>query len=384
MFKYWLKNRFIVETLTFILSLTVNTIFFFSNSVSNLSLSYDAISLYKELNIDFNVPSPGKLQIQDLENLTHIDDVIPYYSTSKTVAFGLESLANVNVLFFDNFNQNDLTMYNEARLIETASRQFENPLIVDFRFINQTGLAIEDEVIIEFGNIYTTFNIQSIYETNTYYNTNVVLGLWKGSQKNNTELFLGKPLGFSGAYINSNNLTATQLFLQNEYKPLGRLRERSEFDTEESYQIHYDNFYSTNYSNEISNFDNLFIDKSIRSNNYLLISYTNLYVGLLILILLQAFFTINFISRKSEFKYFKTLINIGKNPKPYFFYSLLIEGVFSIIFSFLLFNYLFINLNSYLPLQLKFSLFAPILIGLIIYHLVVFVISNRFISKSNK
>jgi hypothetical protein len=298
MFKYWLKNRFIIETFTFILTLTVTTLFFFSNSVSNLSLSYNEISLYKELNIDFNIPSPGKLQIQDLENLTHIDDVIPYYSTSKTVAFGLESLPNVNVIFFDNFNKNDLTMYNEARLIETASRQFDNPLIVDFRFINQTGLALEDEVIIEFGNFNVTFNIQSVYETNSYYNTNVVLSLWKGSQKNNTELFLGKPLGFSGAYINSNNLTATQLYLQNEYKPLGRLRDRSEFDTVESYQIHYNNFYSTNYSNEISNFNDLFVDKSIRSNNYLFMSNTDLYVGLSILILLPQILVFSYYRRK--------------------------------------------------------------------------------------
>jgi hypothetical protein len=382
MFKYWLKNRFIYEILSFIVTLSSSSFLFFSNSVTNLALHNNAISVYRGLHIDFNIPSPGKEQVQELENLPHIESVIPYYSTSKDVVFELGGLTNVNVIFFDDFINNHLTMYNNERLIQKSKNEFENPLLVDYRFIKLTGLNLEDEVIIQFGNIDTTFTIQSIYETNTYYNTPVILALWRGSQKSDTELSLDRELNYSGAYITSNDLLSTQNYLQNEYKPLGRLRDRSEFDNDEAYQIHYNNFYSANYSNEISNFNELFSEGSINALNYLQISNTNLYLGLLLLIILQSFFVFVFNSRKSEKQYFKTLFNFGKSPRAYFLYSMFLNGFFSIFITIIFFNFSFINLNIYLSYSSQIGLLIPIVIAMSLYQIFAFIISFNFYSKN--
>ena len=62
-------------------------------------------------------------------------------------------------------------------------------------------------------------------------------------------------LVYSGAYIQATDHGQCKGYLENNYKPYGRLRDASEFATQDAYEIHYNAFMSANYSNEISDFN---------------------------------------------------------------------------------------------------------------------------------
>lgn len=76
---------------------------------------------------------------------------------------------------------------------------------------------------------------------------------WKGAQKEALTATTERLL-YSGAYISASDRSQCEYYLRTEYKPLGRLKDRSEFDTEEAYLRHYENFMSASYSNELTDF----------------------------------------------------------------------------------------------------------------------------------
>lgn len=331
MIKYWKKNRLWITFLESVLSASLISLIFVSPNISNIAISYNEQSFYTGTGIDFDVPSPSKNQVIELEELDHIEKAIPYIYTNKTVNYdSSKTLSNVGVMFLDTFDMIELTMYNPLRLIERNDNYSDNPLVVDYRFVKTTGLDLGDLVQINFAGSFVQFTIDAIYETNSYYQSNVVLGIWSGQQKTLTESNLGKELNYSGAYIVSNEISVTDYYLRTEYKPYGRLRDRSEFDSDESYQIHYDAFMSGNYSNEITSFETLFQTAQDKVENFKQIALVNLFSGAFILLLIQAFFSFALVFRKSEIKYFKSKKLLGASYTKYFIFSFAFELLFSI------------------------------------------------------
>ena len=51
-----------------------------------------------------------------------------------------------------------------------------------------------------------------------------------------------------------NDVSKAEAFLR-DYKPLGRLKDRADFDTDEEYQKHYNSWSTANYYNEVTSFE---------------------------------------------------------------------------------------------------------------------------------
>ena len=49
-------------------------------------------------------------------------------------------------------------------------------------------------------------------------------------------------------------INTVQAYLTKDYRPLGRLKDRDRFDSDEQYQVHYDAIMESGYANEITDF----------------------------------------------------------------------------------------------------------------------------------
>jgi hypothetical protein len=274
-------------------------------------------------------------------------------------------------------------MYNSSRLIEENASYSDNPILVDYRFIKTSGLYLGDTVQIDFGGTLVSFTIDAIYETNTYYQSNTILGLWQGNQKTLTENSLGRELNYSGAYLTSNNASITDSYLSSQYKPYGRLRDRSEFDTDEAYQIHYNAFMTGDYSNEITSFANLLDVSQDKAENYKQVAQVSLVSGALLLFIFQASFSIAMVFRKSEMKYFKSKKRIGSSYSKYYFYTMIFEIILSTVlvmmFSFLLWE----NLSLFLPIENFLSTIGVLIASVIIASVSAYFGSKLIITKAS-
>lgn len=359
MLKYWIKNRLLITFTKNLIFIFIISFIFFMPSLLNYANSNKELSLYNGSYIDFDVPSPSKQQVEDLENLDHIQFVIPYIYTNKSIKLKSQNIVNdVGILFFRDFTDIEKTMYNRTRIIESNENYSNNSLLVDYNLVSQNLVKLGDLVEIDFNGKLIEFTVDGIYETNIYYNSFVVAGVWSGEQRRLTESSLNRELNYSGAYISSNNLVATDLYLKNEYKPYARLRERLEFDNDESYLIHYNAFISGNYSNEISDFNILKNVAISKSNDYLQIARLNLISGLLLLLFYMVISNFALLFRKSEYRYFNARKVIGASSNSYYFYTMIAEIMIS---SFIIVILTLINFNN-LPLFLPINIFYNILL----------------------
>lgn len=351
MARYWLRNRLAVSTIGIMLVTLTTFLVFINSNIINIANTYNETSVFIGSSIDFDVPSPSNNQVIELELMEHIERVIPYIYTNKSVRIdSSNSLSNVGVLLLDNFDSIDLTMYNTSRLIEGKSSYSDNPILVDYRFIKSSGLYLGDVVQIDFGGSLISFTIHGIYETNTYYQSYTIIGLWQGEQKTITENNLGRELNYSGAYIVSSNISTTDTYLTSQYKPYGRLRDRSEFDTDDAYQIHYDAFMTGNYANEITNFTSLMESAQDKAENYKQNAQANLTSGALLLMIIHISYSIALVFRKSEIKYFKSKKRMGSSFNRYYLYNMIFDTIILSTVAGLFCFFIWNNLNMYLPI----------------------------------
>lgn len=243
MLKYWLKNRFLFSIVA-VVALNLITIFVFDKPyLETCSENLLLTSIYEKTDIDYDIPAPTKDQLEEIKNLDFIDDVFGYYYTESTVKIGNNS-TKTKILLSDMMPSLEFTMYNDSRLIESMDN-LDNPIYVDYEFSKKNNISLGGEIT--FNNI--KFQVSRIYETNTYYNSAILAPL-VGEQK---KLIESNSKSYSGAYLKCNDLSKAETYLK-DYKPQGRLKNRSDFSSDEEYQTHYNSWNNANYYNEITSF----------------------------------------------------------------------------------------------------------------------------------
>ena len=166
MFKYWMKNRILFDILVPIILVIVTAFAFLSPIFSNIGEARLMTSLYKNENLDFDIPSPSYEQISQLEGESFIESVLPYFYTEADMSVNGKT-RETNLFFSDAFDKLDQTMYCQARLIEKSSQTYSNPILVDYQFVQDTGATLGSTVSVTFGTTKIDFQVSAIYETNT-------------------------------------------------------------------------------------------------------------------------------------------------------------------------------------------------------------------------
>ena len=224
-----------------------------------------------------------------------------------------------------------MTMYSPARLIKKSNESYEHPIYVDWQFFKYTSAEIGDSVTFSLGGEKKEYRIAAVYETNSVYEGGAVL-----APINEAEFAAiidrSDSSGYSGMYIASTDYAACRTFLTSEYRPLGRLRDRDEFDSDEQYQVHYSAIMESGYANEITDFR--LKEASLDKFNDALIVWIGAIISCTVLIVANIIMS----NRGSEKGYFsKHCIPNGQNVKPYYGCVFL----FNIIFSLLLYGIIF-------------------------------------------
>lgn len=246
--KRWLFSYLFVGSLvSIVLSLTCLFSLYKPSLVSSFE-KYDFESIYQNTPIDFIVPSPSFEQIEELEKADNgIEKVTPYYSFSMEVKNGTQSFKS-NALIFDDSNKLGFTPYDEARIIKGNYVSESFIAIADSKYASKNGFSVGDTISAEICSERLTFKLSALSEDNPFLDGSIALVIPQETSKN----VIQPQYPYGGAYITANNYNQCKDFVKTEYKPLGRLKSRSDFDSDAAYEAHLKNFNSADWSQEIT------------------------------------------------------------------------------------------------------------------------------------
>ncbi|MBQ3041271.1 MAG: hypothetical protein IJD42_06705 [Clostridia bacterium] len=318
-------------------------------------LLYDSYIQTKDLyniektDVDFIVQSPSDSQVVEMEMLSHIDKVTPYvYYSSDFSVKGKNVKSNLFVIQ----DKSDLkyTVFSDQLLESEKNVDSKNEIYISNDFASSLSLIPGDEISTIICGQNVKFTIASIYKSDN----RQVGGMAIATMSGDVLEALSGGYKYSGAYIKSNDIAATEDFLES-YVPLGDLRSRDEFDSDELYQIYLDKraetdytlttFYRESYLNEVS-----------KRNDSKMLRESLLVFGIMggCALILFAFYLVRTlmycktevrkdIKNKFSFKQEQSMFN------KYFVLNLIVVLLCSVIFAFvgsLIFDYALLEINN--------------------------------------
>ena len=315
---YWIRHRALLSILVSIALAIIAVLLFVFPFIMQIADNYNSQSVYKNTSIDFIAPEPSFDQVNELSGTNGIDKVFPFYMTKTRVSANGRT-RQTTVLLSNQFENVDMTMYNSKRLIKKSKSEYDNPILVDWKFCKDTATNLGDTVSFNIGDELVEYRISAIYETNRIYDDGAILAKLTPEQK---EAISKKSQnnGYSGMYISASDYNICQTYLTKDYRPLGRLKDRDRFDSDEQYQVHYDAIMESGYANEITDF-------RVRENSLdKKVSPLMIWIGTALSAVLIIAFNVVMAKRGSEKGYFtKHCIPKGQNVKPYYTKSFFCE-----------------------------------------------------------
>ncbi len=275
MTKKWIKYYLFIGTFIMLILVLTGSFLFVKDNISQAEQKRTFESIYVDTTIDFIVPSPSIKQANELENdeNTGIEVFAPYYETSSGVSIN-GSVANKGaILLFPYAEKLQYTPYNSKRVLQGSDNYSSGDAIIDNKYMKLNNCNIGDEVSFTFANSTFDFTIRSISEENTFYKDGTIVLILSSEQ--NAQLN-DNGISYSSAYVKASDYSKCKNYLNNEYKPIGRVKDPSSFENEATYNQHLDNFNNADWSKEITNlsdnydtlkikYDN--VDSGIKQNN---------------------------------------------------------------------------------------------------------------------
>jgi len=193
--------------------------------------AFNDISVYVNTDIDFDVPEPSKEQIAYLIEQPFIESIYPYYLDEQTVTVNNRT-RRTSILIAD-ISYGEFAMYNSERLIEGSLKSsIPNQMYIDFAFQKDTGAKLGDTVSFSILDTPMTFEITAVFETNNRFLKNGAVAI---NLDDSLRELIGENRAYSGAFIVASDYSQANSYMRNDYRPLGRLRDRSFFDSDETY-----------------------------------------------------------------------------------------------------------------------------------------------------
>lgn len=302
--KHWKLIYLIVSSALFVLIALICSLGFFKSNVSSLTDKHNFESIYLNTEFDFVIPSPSFEQVEILENEQNgIKTIVPYYAFSTSLQVNNSSIQS-NIVMFDDFSKIESTPYNSKRVVKGDILQKENVAIIDKLYAEKNNCNVGDSISLQIHSNAFSFEVVAITENNTAYDGSVALVISNLDSKeiNKTNFKYG------AAYVVAENYQECKTYLFNEYKPLGRLKDKSEFMTEEAYDTHFSNFNNADWSKEVTDMKANYEQLSVRYDNVA----SNVIVGNIISIAIYIVsilaFNLIVIMLPSERKMFKELL----------------------------------------------------------------------------
>ena len=321
---YWVRKRLLFTLIMSIATALIVGLLFVCPVIDQKADHYHSQSMYRNTDIDFIAPEPSFEQVDEIAGTNGIDRLFPYYLTTIQAKTNGRS-RNTTVLLSDQLDALDITMYNDRRLIKKSSVMYDAPIYVDWQFCHDMSCKIGDTVSFSINGESVEYRIYAIYETNSLYDGGAILAPISASQKESISQN-AKRSGYTGMYISSVNYEACRSYLKTDYRPLGRLKDRAQFDSDEQYQIHYDAIMSSGYANEIT--DLRVKESNLNKHSSILMAVLGAALAAAVVIA----FNLAMAKRGCEKVYFtKHCIPKGRNAKPYYTLSFVCEVCLGIV-----------------------------------------------------
>ena len=174
----------------------------------------------------------------------------PYYSATMNVdVSGQEVTSDVQLFPYSSKMNN--TPYSSAKIIRGSKSYSGGEVVIDQAYAKKHGCKIDDYVVFSIRNIEFKYRITSISETNTEFDAGVMAIILT---KEDARKLVDEKVAYSAAYVLASDYGTCKKYLFEEYKPYGRLKDQSEFDVDEVYNRHYENFMKADWSQEITDY----------------------------------------------------------------------------------------------------------------------------------
>lgn len=263
-------------------------------------------SIYTNTTIDYIVPGPSDSQIEELETTdgNGISVVTPYYETTTRVTINGKSVDGTSIIF-PFVDKMKYTPYGTARITSGATEVKGGNAIADQAYIDKYGCSIGDGVVLSIAGHDYSFTITSIAETNTYYNNGTLALILTDTD---ARQFSDAGIKYSAAYISASDAMACESFLYTDYKPLSRLKDRAEFDNEDTYNQHVKNFNEADWSREVTNCQENYRMLSVKYDNVQSGIWTNIAIMSAIVALVIIVFNTVLLKKESMKAFMKSFL----------------------------------------------------------------------------
>lgn len=134
-------------------------------------------------------------------------------------------------------------------MISMAEEVQSGTAVIDKMFAETNGCVIGDTITISIDNTAYKFTVVGISENNTYCSDGSV-ALFLSSE--DATVFETIGIKYSAAYIKATDLSKCKNYLLKDYKPFGRLKDKEDFKSEDTYNEHLENFSNADWSKEIT------------------------------------------------------------------------------------------------------------------------------------
>lgn len=219
----------IVFAIIFLVLLVVSAFFW-----SNFQETQGKFNI-KHTKVDFIISAPSHEQITEIGSKEDVDKIVPY--VYKTVDIkGNKKSVNSGLYIIENAADLEYTVFSDSLKIKTVSSSVNNPLYVSSELAKTADISTSETVNISVSGTPIEFTVVGIYKSD-YRN---VGGTAIALMQNDIKTVCGDDYRYNGAYISSNDLTATKSYLES-YIGMGDLRSADEFDSDAAYQQYLEN-----------------------------------------------------------------------------------------------------------------------------------------------
>ena len=304
----WSKCYLLIGTIVILIIVAIGSLAFVKGNITQADNKYNFESIYLNTDIYFIIPSPSYEQVSELDNSSDIGigTVTPFYETSTSVTNKGVICTGTTVILPDEVKVAN-TPYTDKRILRGSVPKADQA-IIDQLFYEKNNCDIGDTIEISIADKNLSFEIVGVSETNTYCKDgSIALVL----NKNDAATFLNEGIGFSAAYVKASDYDKCKTYLYSEYKPFGRLKDQSEFTSEDTYNQHVNNFEDADWTKEITDCDANYDSLKIKYENVEKSMFINLIIYAAIIILMIVVMNITFMKGSDIQKAIK--INIVKN-----------------------------------------------------------------------
>lgn len=266
MVKKWLIYYFLVGAVLVVLVSLISILAFVNPNIKKASEKHVFDSMYQDTSIDFIVPSPSVGQISEEESNTKngIKTVTPFFLTNMSYEVGSKMISS-DIILFPNAEKIDKTPYCSKRIIIGKTELSSGDVVVDQSYANNYGVSVGDKVSLVIKDLNLDFTITSVSEDNLLFDKGSIAVVLHSTD---AQKLISEGSVYSAAYVEAENYGICHNYLMNEYKPYGRLKSTSDFSSEDTYNQHYENFMSADWSKEITDFSSNYDSLKVKYANY--------------------------------------------------------------------------------------------------------------------